>query len=349
MRTRRVPDHRSGRVATATPETPVESRRSGERFLTMAMDSDRSPGASMGARLAQAPLSSKILLPASLVFIIDSFLPWQRACADGGGCVSASGWHGVGIIAVLCAIAVLVIEGLRLAGMRLPVKPQIDAFIVAGLAGAVLVFTVIKLLVDDFRGYGLWIGLIVASVLAAGAALRLTEATSRTGQSGQAPFPTGGPPPPGAPPFAYQAPPPAPVYPSPSQPQAPPQAEAAYAAQSPAYEPPAQAPASHAGASAAAYRLVIVQSPAIPSGSSFVLGAGAATVGRAPDSTVVLSGDQHASSRHALVEPLGDALWIGDLGSTNGTYVNGQAITGRTPLREGDVIRIGDTEIRIER
>jgi pSer/pThr/pTyr-binding forkhead associated (FHA) protein len=38
-----------------------------------------------------------------------------------------------------------------------------------------------------------------------------------------------------------------------------------------------------------------------------------------------------------------------DLGSTNGTFVNGERIDGRHRLREGDVLQVGDTELRLER
>ena len=38
-----------------------------------------------------------------------------------------------------------------------------------------------------------------------------------------------------------------------------------------------------------------------------------------------------------------------DLGSTNGTYVNGERIEGRKRLHEGDLVQVGDTELRFER
>jgi pSer/pThr/pTyr-binding forkhead associated (FHA) protein len=37
-----------------------------------------------------------------------------------------------------------------------------------------------------------------------------------------------------------------------------------------------------------------------------------------------------------------------DLGSTNGTFVNGERLDGRQRLRDGDVVQIGDTELRFE-
>jgi pSer/pThr/pTyr-binding forkhead associated (FHA) protein len=72
------------------------------------------------------------------------------------------------------------------------------------------------------------------------------------------------------------------------------------------------------------------------------------TVGRGDDNSVALRGDEFASAHHARLEALRDGVWLVDLGSTNGTLVNGAPIDGRRRLRSGDVIRIGDTELRLE-
>lgn len=55
-------------------------------------------------------------------------------------------------------------------------------------------------------------------------------------------------------------------------------------------------------------------------------------------------GDAFASSRHAKITRQGRTVVIEDLGSTNGTYLNGQALGGPQPLHDGDRIRIGDSE-----
>ena len=54
--------------------------------------------------------------------------------------------------------------------------------------------------------------------------------------------------------------------------------------------------------------------------------------------------DGFASSRHAQITRQGRTVVIEDLGSTNGTYLNGEALTGPQPLHDGDRIRIGDSE-----
>jgi pSer/pThr/pTyr-binding forkhead associated (FHA) protein len=72
-------------------------------------------------------------------------------------------------------------------------------------------------------------------------------------------------------------------------------------------------------------------------------------VGRDPGSGITLDGDDFASSRHASIEPRADGVWVEDLGSTNGTFVNGERIDARTLVRAGDAVRIGQTELRLER
>ncbi|MBV8258691.1 MAG: FHA domain-containing protein, partial [Actinobacteria bacterium] len=53
-------------------------------------------------------------------------------------------------------------------------------------------------------------------------------------------------------------------------------------------------------------------------------------------------------ARHARVESRGDGVWVQDLGSTNGTYVNGARLEGARKLSPGDVLRVGETDLRLE-
>jgi hypothetical protein len=69
---------------------------------------------------------------------------------------------------------------------------------------------------------------------------------------------------------------------------------------------------------------------------------GGATLGRG-DVEIKLE-DPFASSRHARISREGHVVVIEDLGSTNGTYLNDQPLTGPQPLHDGDQIRIGDSE-----
>ncbi len=58
--------------------------------------------------------------------------------------------------------------------------------------------------------------------------------------------------------------------------------------------------------------------------------------------------DSEISRRHAVVRRAGDALTIEDLGSRNGTFVNGQRIAGVVALAHGDVVRLGSTSFRVD-
>ncbi|MFN3962939.1 MAG: FHA domain-containing protein, partial [Fimbriimonadaceae bacterium] len=60
-----------------------------------------------------------------------------------------------------------------------------------------------------------------------------------------------------------------------------------------------------------------------------------------------LTTDSQASRRHCLVSMAAGQVTVTDLNSTNGTYINGQRVTS-SPLRPGDVLRIGGTEMRLE-
>lgn len=108
-------------------------------------------------------------------------------------------------------------------------------------------------------------------------------------------------------------------------------------------------PASGEGAERPKAHIVIERSPALDPGASFPVGAAPVTIGRSLDNAIAIHEDEYASARHARIEPLRDGLWIVDLGSTNGTYVNEQPVNGRERLREGDLVRIGETELRIAR
>ncbi|WP_394796741.1 FHA domain-containing protein [Armatimonas sp.] len=91
-------------------------------------------------------------------------------------------------------------------------------------------------------------------------------------------------------------------------------------------------------------RLVVVSGP--HSGQSFALQAGL-VFGRDPGNSAALPADTKASRRHAQLVTDGGGVALEDLGSTNGTFVNGQRIT-RVALAPGDQIVIGSTTLRVE-
>ena len=83
-------------------------------------------------------------------------------------------------------------------------------------------------------------------------------------------------------------------------------------------------------------------------GRVFEIDAAAVTVGRGHANDIPLD-DEFASTQHARLEARPDGVWLEDVGSTNGTVVNGTRIDGPRKLTPGDVIRIGDTDFRFER
>ena len=68
--------------------------------------------------------------------------------------------------------------------------------------------------------------------------------------------------------------------------------------------------------------------------------------GRSPGADIVI-GAGYVSGRHARFQLMGQNLFVEDLGSTNGTAVNGQRISAPTALRNKDVVNIGDVNIRV--
>lgn len=85
----------------------------------------------------------------------------------------------------------------------------------------------------------------------------------------------------------------------------------------------------------------------IYNGRRLVVGPSGAVLGRSRECEVVI-GDPNVSRRHAELRPQGDAWVIGDLGSTNGTRVNGHRIREVEVLRSGDEIEAGSSLLTFE-
>lgn len=95
-------------------------------------------------------------------------------------------------------------------------------------------------------------------------------------------------------------------------------------------------------------RLVVLKSPALQQGADHVLDSAQLTVGRGAQNDLELAADDFASSRHARFEPRRDGVWIEDIGSTNGTFVNGVRLSRPRKLAAGDLVRVGETDLRFE-
>jgi hypothetical protein len=94
-------------------------------------------------------------------------------------------------------------------------------------------------------------------------------------------------------------------------------------------------------------RLVFVSDGEIPR-DPYEIDSAAVTVGRGNANDIALD-DEFASTQHARVESRPDGVWLEDIGSTNGTAVNGVLIEKPRKLSPGDVIRVGETDLRFER
>jgi hypothetical protein len=95
-------------------------------------------------------------------------------------------------------------------------------------------------------------------------------------------------------------------------------------------------------------RLIVLKSPALDEGEEFALDSTTLTVGRGHENDVRIDGDDFVSATHAKFSPRHDGVWIEDAGSTNGTYLNGIRLTRARKLAQGDVVRIGETDLRFE-
>ncbi|MEM8745069.1 MAG: DUF3662 and FHA domain-containing protein [Actinomycetota bacterium] len=85
----------------------------------------------------------------------------------------------------------------------------------------------------------------------------------------------------------------------------------------------------------------------MPSGERVELGDRVTTIGRLPECSITIS-DGNVSRQHAQVVPGANAYVLSDLGSTNGTLVNGMRISSEHALADGDIISIGSTHVRFE-
>lgn len=96
-------------------------------------------------------------------------------------------------------------------------------------------------------------------------------------------------------------------------------------------------------------RLVVLASPSgePPTASTFALDA-ITSLGRDVNNSIVLD-DEFVSATHAALTYRGRAWYVEDLGSTNGTFVNGSQVDGLSPIAFGDEVQVGQVRLRLER
>ncbi len=83
-----------------------------------------------------------------------------------------------------------------------------------------------------------------------------------------------------------------------------------------------------------------------PNEMALEVGPGGATIGRSPDNSIRIE-DTLLSRRHAQIELKNGGFWLTDLGSSNGTFVNGERLTAPRELRTGDEITFGNTHLSV--
>jgi hypothetical protein len=127
-------------------------------------------------KIAELSHGAKIVLGAAIAFLIVSFFNWQEVDLGAFGEAGVSMWDGIGWIAGLLAIALIVWQAIRLANINLEIGVG-PAMITTFLAALLLLFTVIKFFADsEFRTWAAWVGLILAIVIAIGAWLNMQAA-----------------------------------------------------------------------------------------------------------------------------------------------------------------------------
>ena len=92
---------------------------------------------------------------------------------------------------------------------------------------------------------------------------------------------------------------------------------------------------------------VLVVTQGSQTGQTAALADGVILIGRGADCQIILD-DDYVSTRHARVVSGENGVYLEDLGSTNGSYVNGQRITGPTTITMSDTVRIGKTILKLE-
>lgn len=116
---------------------------------------------------------AKLLLGATIAFLIVSIFNWQEVEFAGIAAAGVSMWHGWGVLAGLLAVAILAWEGLRLANMKVEIGLS-PAMVTSGLAILLGLFTLLKFLVDnEFRTFWAWLGLILAIAIVVSAVMNM--------------------------------------------------------------------------------------------------------------------------------------------------------------------------------
>jgi hypothetical protein len=115
-------------------------------------------------------LGRKLILGAGALLFIDTFLPWQSL-----GPFSVNAWHGFwGVLLCLMTLALVLWVGARAFGLALPANVP-DGLVTLALGALILLFALLKNLIDDFSAWGSYVGIVLAAGVAIGAWLAFQE------------------------------------------------------------------------------------------------------------------------------------------------------------------------------
>ena len=142
---------------------------------------------SSGFDISKMSMGSKILGGSGVLLLIFSFFAWQKVCVADILCVSANMWGGdgsiFGLLGGLALIALIVWEGIALAGQSLNVgQPASKVGAYLGFATAALVLLKFIFSLTESPAFGAFIGLILALGVAYGAWMRFQEPVAPAGE-----------------------------------------------------------------------------------------------------------------------------------------------------------------------
>jgi hypothetical protein len=161
-------------------------------------------------------LGSKIVAGAGILLLVDSFFHWQEV---NFGPISAgvTMWHGWGVLIGLTLLAILAWEAVQLTETKIAVGPLSPTMVTMLLAALLVLFTLIKVLSNDYVATWAWVGLVLSIVVGVGAWMNMQEAGESLGdlKSSFTPASTPGPAAEAAPAAAAE-PPSAPEAPAPA-------------------------------------------------------------------------------------------------------------------------------------
>lgn len=106
------------------------------------------------------------------------------------------------------------------------------------------------------------------------------------------------------------------------------------------------APATKGGKKNKGAHVFVVVEPRQHRGSTHTL-SNVLTIGRTDDNDFAVDDDTFMSSHHARLEIRPEGVWLVDLESTNGSFVNGQRVDGERSVRKGDRLQVGSTVLEM--